>query len=117
MKMVVGDVTDQIDVGVTPFVFQLPQKYIKSENDIKCFKESSLFHNLVDFINQLSSPLKGFPIDSHRFENASQKIQRLVELLNVLDSWIDDIPLSEGVRRFGNRAFQTWFDKLGHVSN
>ena len=39
----------------------------------------------------------------------------MVELLETLDRWIDEIPPIEQPQRFGNKAFKTFYNKLKDV--
>uniref|UniRef100_A0A8C3IDX8 Serine/threonine-protein phosphatase 2A activator n=1 Tax=Chrysemys picta bellii TaxID=8478 RepID=A0A8C3IDX8_CHRPI len=42
----------------------------------------------------------------------SQPIEKLMELLDTLDRWIDETPPVNQPSRFGNKAFRTWYAKL-----
>lgn len=97
------------------WTFKNPQKFIASDKDLDLFRQSALFRELIDFLNQLSAPLKGSPLDSDRLSKASPQIKQLVNLLDTIDQWVNDIPPSEGAMRFGNSAFRTWFDRLQQV--
>ena len=39
----------------------------------------------------------------------------MLKVLEVLDSWIDQIPLAEQQQRFGNKAFRDWHLRLEQV--
>lgn len=97
------------------WTFTKPQKCITSEKHIELFRASSLFRGLIDFLNQLSSPLKGSLLDTTLLSNASPEIQQLTAVLDVMDRWTDEIEPLPGPTRFGNRAFITWMDKLERV--
>lgn len=99
--------------GSSNWIFQHPVKKITTELDVEAFKESLLFRELIDFLNALSVPIKGYPIDERRPNKPS--IKRLVEILDSMELWIDFIPPCAGQMRFGNRAFQQWYDKLQDV--
>ena len=43
---------------------------------------------------------------------SSDRVRKLVEVLRVLDSWIDEIPPLKTPQRFGNRAFGDWVRRL-----
>ncbi|KEP61346.1 UNVERIFIED_CONTAM: phosphotyrosyl phosphate activator (ptpa) protein [Hammondia hammondi] len=43
---------------------------------------------------------------------ASASVIRLLEILETLKIWIEEIPPIEQPMRFGNRAFRTWVDRL-----
>uniref|UniRef100_A0A3B3QT01 Serine/threonine-protein phosphatase 2A activator n=1 Tax=Paramormyrops kingsleyae TaxID=1676925 RepID=A0A3B3QT01_9TELE len=42
----------------------------------------------------------------------SQTVQKLLDVLNTLDRWIDETPPVDQPSRFGNKAFRTWYAKL-----
>lgn len=42
---------------------------------------------------------------------------RTLELLDTLESWIQDIPPQNTPQRFGNIAFRTWGARLEEVRN
>ncbi|EPT30944.1 phosphotyrosyl phosphate activator (ptpa) protein [Toxoplasma gondii ME49] len=44
--------------------------------------------------------------------HASANVLILLEILETLKIWIEEIPLIEQPMRFGNRAFRTWVDRL-----
>lgn len=46
----------------------------------------------------------------------NDRVGQVVELLNVLDKWIDEIPPTEQPQRFGNKSFRAWYNKLKEVS-
>ena len=39
-------------------------------------------------------------------------LQPIVDFLNVIDKWVDEIPPLEQPMRFGNKAFRTLIDKM-----
>ena len=39
----------------------------------------------------------------------------MLKVLEILDSWIDEIPLAEQQQRFGNKAFRDWHLRLEQV--
>ena len=43
-------------------------------------------------------------------------MKKIVELLNRISVWVDEIPPLSQPMRYGNAAFRTWFDKLSEVS-
>ena len=42
-------------------------------------------------------------------------IDKLMNLLDSMDKWIDDIPPVEQPQRFGNKAYRDWYQKLKEV--
>ena len=39
----------------------------------------------------------------------------MLKVLEILDSWVDEIPLAEQQQRFGNKAFRDWHLRLEQV--
>ena len=50
-------------------------------------------------------------------EEATQTTKAVVNMLDQLDEWIEDIPLHTSPQRFGNRAFRDWGQRLEEVSS
>jgi len=46
-----------------------------------------------------------------RLSSHAQNVSAMVEVLRVMQSWIDEVPPLPHRSRFGNEAFVTWFDK------
>lgn len=44
-----------------------------------------------------------------------QTSQGILDMLDRLDAWVDEIPLDTRVQRFGNRAFRDWAARLEEV--
>lgn len=42
--------------------------------------------------------------------------KKLIDMLDTMDTWIDEIPPIDQPQRFGNKAFRTWCGKLEEVS-
>ena len=42
----------------------------------------------------------------------SEAVNKTLEMLDTLSSWIDNIKLEEQQQRFGNQAFRTWHSQL-----
>merc|ERR1712232_659799 len=50
--------------------------------------------------------------DPDRLEKATPLVRGLVEMLNVLESWIVEFPPLAQPMRFGNKAFRSWHNRL-----
>ena len=44
-------------------------------------------------------------------------IQNVLNLLDTLSRWVDEIPPIQQPQRFGNKAYRIWFAKLKEVFN
>ena len=45
-----------------------------------------------------------------------QTSNKLLEVLETMNKWIDEIPPIDQPQRFGNKAYRDWFDRLTEVS-
>jgi hypothetical protein len=94
--------------------FAVPEKKINSEADVVRFQRSVAFTRYMDFIEILNAAVKGKTcLDEDIPSNPT--ISRLIELLDVLNRLVDEVPPSTEPRRFGNVAFRTWMAKLNEV--
>jgi serine/threonine-protein phosphatase 2A activator len=93
--------------------FTKPAKLINSEADVARFLASVAFDRIVGFLLLLNESVKGKSLDEDH--PTSPTIQAIGEVLDVLVSWIDEIPPSTGPRRFGNVAFRQWMQRLEEV--
>lgn len=101
--------------NINDITFHKPEKRIVKQEDLVTFRTSSTFCELIDFITDLSNSVKGIPILTTQVDSASDLIKSIVSTLNVIRSWVSDYPPLESPMRFGNRAFQDWFDRLDKV--
>ena len=94
--------------------FSAPEKLINTEGDVARFQISLAFDRIVGFIILLNEASKG---KSCLDENLRSKttVKAVEDLLDVLNTYIDEIPPSTGPRRFGNIAFRQWIQRLEEV--
>ncbi|RDB25696.1 Serine/threonine-protein phosphatase 2A activator 1 [Hypsizygus marmoreus] len=88
----------------------LPKPRIKTDYDIEVWRTTRSFQDYAIFLRRLNEAVVGqyLPWNS----TPSQAITKIIELLDILDSWIDEIPPQESPQRFGNLAFRTWGARL-----
>lgn len=55
-----------------------------------------------------SNSLPGVPV--------SANVQKVIDMLDNLDTMIDETPPIKQPQRFGNQAFRTWYEKLREVN-
>ncbi|XP_969405.2 serine/threonine-protein phosphatase 2A activator [Tribolium castaneum] len=92
-------------------VFEVPTKLIKTPADMKIWEKSEAYFEFLGFILAINEAVKG-KSNSRGSENASEEVQKVIELLNKLDTKIDETPAVQQPQRFGNVAFRTWYQKL-----
>ncbi|XP_059485286.1 serine/threonine-protein phosphatase 2A activator [Neocloeon triangulifer] len=91
-------------------VYVVPRKMVLGMGDMAAWTKSEAYHEYVGFIYALNDAVKG---KSNSSANpASQKVEHVLELMETLNKWIDEIPPVDQPQRFGNKAFKTWFKKL-----
>ncbi|BFZ63146.1 Serine/threonine-protein phosphatase 2A activator 1 [Saitoella coloradoensis] len=93
--------------------FASPVKKINSERDVVTFHESIAYARIIAFIRLLNEALPGRRLTEPELQSqASEPILGLLQVLDILDRYIDECPPKSGPRRFGNVAFRTWTKQL-----
>ncbi|EDO30240.1 predicted protein [Nematostella vectensis] len=93
--------------------FVEPKREIFQPQDVAKWESSQAYHDLVEFILLLGEAVKN---KKTRVElNISENCLKLIEVLDTMDKWIEEIPPVEQPQRFGNKAFRDWFDKMEEV--
>jgi serine/threonine-protein phosphatase 2A activator len=54
---------------------------------------------------------------SETVQNPSQAVINVTQMLDVMDSWINEIPPEQRSLRFGNPAFRTWYSRLAEQAD
>lgn len=88
-----------------------PKREILSPMDMQKWKKSQAYHEFIGFINTLNEAAKGHKV-SEEISHKSTVIDGLLEMLNKLSVWIDEIPAIQQPQRFGNKAFKTWYTQV-----
>ncbi|RAL67242.1 hypothetical protein DID88_008011 [Monilinia fructigena] len=105
-----------------PHTFQKPIKRIHEGHDVPHFLISKAYADIGVFVMQLNismCPRKsletGEDPKTWRLDAAlelSEAVKKLQELLQDINSIIDEVPPDMGPRRFGNVSFRKWYDIL-----
>lgn len=93
--------------------FNQPVKLINSDVDVARFNVSVAFDRIVGFLLLLNEAVKGRNLDE--IIHTSPAVQTIGTVLDILNTWIDEVPPSTGPRRFGNVAFREWMQRLEEV--
>lgn len=89
------------------------QQKILTISDLNVFRSSDTYRQLVDFIDQLNTSVKGVTCTAPI--NVSYKCGELIAILNQIEEWVSDFPPQrEHKSRFGNPAYRDWYDHLEH---
>ncbi|KAI8621957.1 hypothetical protein BC830DRAFT_1057657 [Chytriomyces sp. MP71] len=73
-------------------------------------KQSEALARFLSFITTLNGVYSGKPLSAEC--SVSDSVIHLLNILQMMKSWIDDIPPFPEPQRFGNRAFKTWVERL-----
>ncbi|XP_063966601.1 serine/threonine-protein phosphatase 2A activator-like isoform X1 [Lytechinus pictus] len=93
-----------------PTEFVTPVKEIKVPDDLKKWQESQAYADYMFFVTALNDVATGTKLTDQC--TMSPACEKVVALLDELNSWIDDIPPVDQPQRFGNMAYRTWHQKL-----
>lgn len=91
----------------------LPKRAILSPLDMEKWKKSKAFSDYTGFINMLNDAAKGTQTISQEYSiQISQRVQCVLDLLEKLNKWVDEVPAIQQPQRFGNKAFKAWLTKV-----
>ena len=68
----------------------------------------------MGFIQSIGDAIAGKRIREESIEMSESSV-KLVQLLETLSNWVDNIKPVEQQQRFGNKAFKEWHNKLTNV--
>lgn len=97
--------------------FTSPEKKIHCDADVARFNVSIAFDRIIGFIELLNESVKGKSCTDEDINTSNTAIKAIGEVLNILNTYIDEIPPSTGPRRFGNVAFRDWIKRLDEVTS
>lgn len=100
--------TNKIDV--TSHIFVAPTKQLNAATQMSTWTDSQAYADIVGFICAMNEAVK----DKKLTEDfvVSPPVERLVSMLQVISTWVDDIPPIDQPQRFGNKAFKQFYEKL-----
>ena len=99
------------DSGITRSSGLRPaKKRVHSIDDLRKFLESGAAKNYIGFILFLGESVRGVKLTDE--VEISQPVQRILDFLTKLSTWIDEIPPHDQTMRYGNIAFREWHDRL-----
>jgi len=92
--------------------FEEPIKYISDLHaDFSLFPKSPGAREVFELILQLNQAVVGISVSSVSVETPSA-LSRFIQALERMHSWIADIPPTKQERRFGNKSFRSWLDRV-----
>uniref|UniRef100_K3WQ47 Serine/threonine-protein phosphatase 2A activator n=1 Tax=Globisporangium ultimum (strain ATCC 200006 / CBS 805.95 / DAOM BR144) TaxID=431595 RepID=K3WQ47_GLOUD len=95
--------------------YREPTRAIFVESDLRKFVGSTAHQMILVFVKHLNESVKGKSVDSEY--DVSPNVQKAVDMIIEIDSWVDEIPPIQQPMRFGNRAFRDFYDRVVTRSN
>lgn len=93
--------------------YEIPAKCINDNDSLTCWLDSEAYLRILDFCQTLNSQVKNKKITDACFE--STLVSKIIEVLDKMDGWIDEIPPEQGGQRYGNISFRKWILRLQKV--
>ncbi|KAL3161810.1 hypothetical protein ABBQ38_008902 [Trebouxia sp. C0009 RCD-2024] len=90
--------------------FRPAERRITSQADLQKFLKSAALKDFMGFILALNEAAQGQPLSAQT--TASSAINSMVNLLDTLNNWVDEIPPAKRALRYGNPAYREWFAKV-----
>lgn len=92
-------------------VYVVPERCVKSVNDMAVWEKSTAYYDIIGFINALSQAIQGKKL-SQKLEQSpiADNIVRIFE--EDLNKMVDETPPLDQPQRFGNKAYRDWFEKM-----
>ncbi|KAL4219012.1 Serine/threonine-protein phosphatase 2A activator [Mactra antiquata] len=91
--------------------FMIPKKEIgPGPEQIPKWEKSQAYQDLMGFILAMNSAVKGKKMTGDI--PMSPILTNLLQVLETLNSWVQEFPPVDQPQRFGNKAFRSWFEKL-----
>ncbi|KAG1736301.1 hypothetical protein EDB19DRAFT_1896072 [Suillus lakei] len=92
-------------VALRPF----PELKIRTDQDMEVWKSTKGYADYLLFLHRLNEAVVDYTLPP--------EIDRILDLLDTLSTWVDEIPPLQTPQRFGNLAFRTWGARLEERSD
>ena len=90
--------------------FVEPKREIKTLASLSKWINSEAYRDYVGFILTINQAVTGKKLTDEC--HVSEAAQGVVELLETVEKWIDEIPACDQPQRFGNKAYRDWSKRL-----
>ncbi|KAI0363857.1 Phosphotyrosyl phosphatase activator [Pilatotrama ljubarskyi] len=88
-----------------------PVLRIKTDEDVELWKRTRGYQDYGLFLRRLAESVVGYQLP-YEDPQPDKAVTAVIEMLDKLDTWIDEIPPLPTPQRFGNLAFRTWGRRL-----
>ncbi|XP_057455999.1 uncharacterized protein LOC130747162 [Lotus japonicus] len=99
-----------VTIASPPFHFQTPIKRITTPDDTRHFLDSDSGNNFLGFVAALSQSVRGRKISDPC--HLSDPVNAVVQAIETLSLWVDEIPPVQQAARYGNVAYRTWHERM-----
>lgn len=90
--------------------FEEPKRAVLNPTDIKKWEQSCAYQDILGFITSMNIAVKGKKNSSACGTNGV--ISGLLNTLDTISQWVDDIPPIDQPQRYGNKAFRDLYARL-----
>ncbi|XP_064104121.1 serine/threonine-protein phosphatase 2A activator-like [Macrobrachium nipponense] len=90
--------------------FEVPARAVLSPGDITKWETSEAYQDIMGFLTSMNNAVRGKKLSAPC--DVTPVIKNLLEMLDTLSQWIDEIPPIDQPQRFGNKAFRDFYAKL-----
>jgi len=87
-------------------------KLICSISDLEFFLDSDTCRKITEFILNLNTSVQGKAGKEYAAESVSKTVQNIVNLIEIIFKYIEDIPPVPSPSRFGNKGFCTFLERV-----
>ncbi|KAI9067713.1 Phosphotyrosyl phosphatase activator [Trametes sanguinea] len=88
-----------------------PVLRIKTDEDVELWKGTRGYQDYGLFLRRLAGSVVGYELP-YSDPDPDKNVAAVIDMLDQLDKWIDEIPPLPTPQRFGNLAFRTWGKRL-----
>ncbi|KAI0353684.1 Phosphotyrosyl phosphatase activator [Trametes cingulata] len=89
----------------------IPVLRIKTDVDVGMWKRTRGYQDYGIFLRRLAESVVGYQLP-YEDPEPDKGVAAVIDMLDKLDKWIDEIPPLPTPQRFGNLAFRTWGKRL-----
>ncbi|XP_013415791.1 serine/threonine-protein phosphatase 2A activator-like isoform X1 [Lingula anatina] len=97
-------------IDVATHEFTTPVREVLKPEQMPAWESSQAYRDLVGFIIAMNEAVKNKSLNDEC--HISQLTTNLLDMLNTISSWIDEIPPVDQPQRFGNKAFKDVYSRL-----
>lgn len=94
--------------------FVVPEKCVKSVNDMVTWEKSTAYYDIIGFINAISQAIQGKRFSTKL--DPSPIADNILRIFDDMNKLVDETPPLDQPQRFGNKSYRDWFEKMKTTS-